>query len=167
MNMNVKKTLGTIGVTVESLGLSIELGGFETEMTDLSVAEYIDILKHQKEIAELQSGVIKTLIEGLQPAFDGGFAPKTNPFEEMLKAKSSEHPFAGENPFEAILKAKKAGIMGTAPEAMKDFIESKIQKAESLEDLLTSLKEIPGVKVTKINEEKPPFPGGFFGGIGK
>ena len=60
--MNVKKTLGTIGVTVESLGLSIELGGFETEMTDLSVAEYIDILKHQKEIAELQSGAIKTLM---------------------------------------------------------------------------------------------------------
>lgn len=139
--MNIKRKIGDIAIHVEDLGLHLEIGGFELEMTDLSVAEYIDILKHQKEIAQMQAASIQPLLDILK----GGFTPastKKNPsFEDFLKAKYSPKSSSNEK-----------------SENLGEIFKSKVEKASSIQDLIRDLSEMPGIKIEKM-DNVPPFYG--------
>lgn len=97
--MNIRNAIGTINLTVDSpvLTVQVELGGIETEMTDITPKEYLEILKAKNEMSKQGKEMIQNVIGGLKEAIEGSTPTKKQESEktseEALEELMSQLPF--------------------------------------------------------------------------
>lgn len=86
--MNITKRFG--GFALEVKGITIKVGEVQTEMTDVSVAEYLDILKQQKEIFEQVGEIVHEFSTTIKEALSLLDQGDESGIEALLKQKMQE-----------------------------------------------------------------------------